>query len=117
MKIIWHWVLLAAALYSTAYIFPGKIGFHPMYSVFVVAAVLMFINATVRPVIRLLTLPITILTLGIFSLVLNGAIFWFLSSIVKGFTVTNFTAAVLGALMVSIINWILTRLFRSDYVQ
>lgn len=109
-------MLLSVALYSTTFIFPGKIGFHPMYSVLVVAAVLLFINATVRPVIRLLTLPITILTLGLFSIVLNGAIFWFLSSLVKGFTVTDFTAAVLGSFMVSIINWILTRLFRTDYV-
>ncbi len=116
MKIIWHWVLLAIALFLTTYIFPGKIIFNPMYSVLVVAAVLMFINATVRPIIRLLTLPITILTLGLFSLLLNGFIFWFLSSLVKGFTVTSFTTAVLAALMVSIINWILTRLFRTDYV-
>lgn len=116
MKIIWHWVLLAIALFITSYLFPGKIVFDPIYSVLVVAAVLMFINATVRPIIRLLTLPITILTLGLFSLLLNGFIFWFLGTIVKGFTISSFPVAVGAALILSIINWILTRLFRTDYV-
>jgi putative membrane protein len=112
MKIIWHWLLLSAALAATMYIFPGKIAFSPLYTVFIVGACLMFINMIIKPIISLLTLPINLLTLGLFSLVVNGLIFWVLAKFISGFTVAGFTAAFFGALVVAIINWLLEKVLK-----
>ena len=68
------------------------------------------VNAVVRPVLIILTLPITLVTLGLFLLVLNGLCFWLVASIVKGFYVAGFWSAFLGALIVSIVSWIMTAL-------
>ena len=68
------------------------------------------VNDVVRPVLIILTLPITLVTLGLFLLVLNGLCFWLVASIVKGFYVAGFWSAFLGALIVSIVSWIMTAL-------
>jgi len=68
------------------------------------------VNAVVRPVLIILTLPITLITLGLFLLVLNGFCFWLVASIVKGFYVSGFWSACLGALIVSIVSWVMTAL-------
>jgi putative membrane protein len=82
-------------------------------SLLIAALVLSLVHAVVRPVIVLLTLPITLLTLGLFLLVLNAFCLWLTSVVVDGFTVQGFWAAFLGALMVSLVSWILTA-FVSD---
>jgi putative membrane protein len=75
------------------------------------AAVLLgLVNAFVRPVLLILTLPITLVTLGLFLLVLNGLCFWLVASLVKGFHVAGFGSAMLGALAVSAVSWIVTAL-------
>ena len=66
------------------------------------------VNAVVRPVLLVLTLPITLVTLGLFLLVLNGLCFWLVATVVKGFHVSGFWPAVLGALVVSIMSWVVT---------
>jgi len=66
------------------------------------------VNAVVRPVLLILTLPITLVTLGLFILVLNGLCLWLVASLVRGFHVDGFWAAILGALVVSIASWIVT---------
>ncbi len=66
------------------------------------------VNAVVRPVLLILTLPITLLTLGLFLLVLNGLCLWLVASVVKGFHVAGFWSALLGALVVSVMSWIVT---------
>src|SRR5215468_10380783 len=77
----------------------------------VAAGVLLgLVNAVVRPVLLILTLPITLLTLGLFLLVLNGLCFWLVASVVKGFHVDGFWAAFVGALVVSAVSWIVTLL-------
>src|SRR5262249_12972134 len=77
----------------------------------VAAGVLLgIINAVVRPVLLVLTLPITLVTLGLFLFVLNGLCLWVVASVVKGFHVAGFWSAVLGALCVSILSWIVTAL-------
>lgn len=75
--------------------------------------VLGLVNAVVRPVLLVLTLPITLLTLGLFLLVLNGLCFWLAAGLVPGFHVAGFWAAVLGALLVSVVSWVVTA-FVSD---
>ena len=66
------------------------------------------VNAVVRPVLLVLTLPITLVTLGLFLLVLNGLCFWLVATVVKGFHVSGFWPAVLGALVVSVMSWVVT---------
>lgn len=75
--------------------------------------VLGLVNAVVRPVLLVLTLPITLLTLGLFLLVLNGLCFWLAAGLIPGFQVAGFWAAVLGALLVSVVSWVVTA-FVSD---
>ncbi len=72
--------------------------------------VLGLVNAVVRPILLLLTLPITLVTLGLFLLVLNGLCFWLAATVVRGFHVEGFWAAVLGALCVSVVSWLVTTL-------
>ncbi|HXT04251.1 MAG TPA: phage holin family protein, partial [Casimicrobiaceae bacterium] len=76
----------------------------------IAALVLGLINTLVRPILVLLTLPVTLLTLGLFILVINGLLFWLVGSFVRGFTVGGFWAGVFGAIVYSIISWALSSL-------
>ncbi len=114
MKIIWHWLILSIAIYVTTYIMPNTVSANPSYVILVVGACLMFVNFVIKPIISLLTLPINILTLGIFGIVLNGAFFWLLADVIPGFHIVSFSGAVIAALIVSIANWILERVFRTN---
>ncbi len=111
MKIIWHWLLLSLALYFTARIFPREMAFSPAYVVLVVAACLYFINATVKPIIAGFTFTINILTLGIFSIIINALVFWALTYVVNGFYIADFQAAIIGSVIVSVFNWVLEMIF------
>ena len=111
MKIIWHWLVLTIAIIAAKYLLPGAMTLNPLYVVFVLSACLMFVNFTIKPIINLLTLPINLLTLGIFGVVLNGAILWFFTYVVPGFHITTFQNAVIVALIISILNWILEKIF------
>lgn len=113
MKIILHWIILSVAVFATSKVISG-ITIDPLWVVLIVGACLALFNMIIKPIINILTLPINIVTLGLFSLVINGAIFWYLGTLVKGFEVTTFTAAFIGALFVSIINWILNKVFHFD---
>ncbi len=110
MKIIVHWLILTLAVLATPYIVHG-IHVSGFVAAIVVAAILGFINTVVKPVITLLTLPINIITLGLFSLVINGLILWFVATLVVGFSVDSITAAIWGALVISILNWIVNKAF------
>lgn len=72
----------------------------------IAGALLTIIQVIVKPIVKILTLPITIITLGLFLLILNAVFFWFVSSLVPGMAVDNFTAAFLGSLVVSVLNWL-----------
>ena len=111
MKIVWHWLILTKAIIATKYILPGALTLNPLYVVFVLSACLMFVNLIIKPVISLLTLPINILTLGIFGIILNGAILWFFTYVVPGFHIASFQSAVIVALIISVLNWILEKIF------
>ncbi len=111
MTIIWHWLILSAALFATKYLLPHSITFDPAYVVLVVGACLYFVNATIRPLIGFMTLAANILTLGIFSILLNGAILWGLTYVIAGFHIASFESAMIGALIVSVLNWILEMIF------
>ena len=111
MKIILHWLILCASLYLTAYLMPHSIAFTPIYSVLVVGACLYFVNLTIRPLLGFLTLAANILTLGIFSFVINGAILWLLTYVVSGFHIVSFGSAMIAAIVVSFLHWVLEMIF------
>jgi putative membrane protein len=113
MRIILHWIILSVAVWGTTRIMPG-ISVNPVWVAAIVGACLTLFNMFLKPVINILTLPLNLLTLGFFSLVVNGFIFWYLSTILKGFTITSFQAAFVGALIVSLLNWLITKVFRFD---
>ena len=79
-------------------------------SALVAALVLGLVNAVIRPVLILLTLPATIITLGLFIFVINGLLFWFVGSFIQGFVVAGFWWGVLGAIVYSIFSWLLAAL-------
>jgi putative membrane protein len=105
------WSVVAIALWVTAYIVPG-VGFTSMTALAVAALVLGLVNALVRPVLTILTLPLTVLTLGLFYLVVNGLAFGLAAAITPGFSVDGFGSAIIGALLVSIVSWAVGAIFK-----
>ncbi len=103
MRLILLWILNALALLAVAYLLPG-IHVDGFIGALLAALVLGLINALVRPLLILLTLPITVLTLGLFILVINGLLFWFVGSVLQGFEVSGFWVGVMGALLYSILS-------------
>lgn len=109
MNLILVWILNAVALLVVAYILPG-ITVASFGSALIAALVLGLLNMLVKPVLILLTLPITIVTLGLFLVVLNALLFWLAGSILRGFQVGGFWWAVGGAILYSIISGLLSRI-------
>jgi putative membrane protein len=102
-RFIVHWIVIGVALWVTAFILPG-VEVASWQALAIAAVVLGFLNAIVRPILTLLTLPITILTLGLFYLVVNGLVFALAARLVPGFAVGSIWWAILGALVVSLIS-------------
>ena len=109
MALILVWILNAVALLAVAYLLPD-ITVASFGSALIAALVLGLVNMLVKPVLVLLTLPITIVTLGLFLIVINALLFWFVGSVLKGFQVNGFWWAVGGAILYSIISGLLTKL-------
>ncbi len=103
MKFIIRLALSAGALLLVAYLVPG-ITLHGVYPAVIAALILGITNAILRPILVLLTLPITILTLGIFIFIINASIFFFVASFVDGFEVTNFLSALVGSILMSLLS-------------
>ena len=103
MRLLSHLLITSFALLLAAYVIPG-ITIDGIYSAVIAALILGLLNILVKPVLFILTLPVTIITLGLFSFVINAALFWFAASFIDGFAVDGFFAALLGSLFVSIIN-------------
>jgi putative membrane protein len=104
-KLLVVWVLNALALMAVAYLVPG-IHVASFGAALLAAVVIGLANMLVRPVLVILTLPITLLTLGLFLLVINGLIFWLAGDWLQGFSVSTFMSGMLGALVYSVIAWI-----------
>jgi putative membrane protein len=105
-----HWIASALALAVAAWLLPG-VAVGSLAALLVAALVLGFLNAVVKPVLVLLTLPLTVLTLGIFYLILNGVMFALASVLVPGFHVAGFGAAFLGALVMGVVSMMLAAVF------
>src|SRR6266853_718386 len=98
------WLINALALLALPYLVPS-VQVDSFYTALVAALILGFVNALIRPLVLLLTLPATVLTLGLFVFVINGLLFWFVASFVKGFSVAGFWSAVLGAIVYALVSW------------
>ncbi|OIO19723.1 MAG: hypothetical protein CO029_02330 [Candidatus Magasanikbacteria bacterium CG_4_9_14_0_2_um_filter_41_10] len=106
MKLLLRWLLNALTLIAIAFYLPG-VTVSGIYAALITALVLGLVNAIIRPVLFVLTLPINLLTLGLFTFVLNGLLFWFVGSVVEGFDVAGFWPAFFGALILSLVSWLL----------
>ncbi len=109
MKLILVWLLNAIALLAVAYLVPD-IHVAGFGAALVAALVIGLLNMLVRPLLVLLTLPITVLTLGLFILVINGVLFYAAGSWLEGFEVRTYLAGMIGALLYSIFSWLLSAL-------
>ncbi|MCD5381971.1 MAG: phage holin family protein [Candidatus Pacebacteria bacterium] len=103
MTILVRVLITALGLLIAAYVVPG-IAIANLYIAIIAAIILGLLNLIVRPVLVVLTLPITILTLGLFMFVINAALFLFVASFVDGFAVQGFLAALIGSLIVSVVS-------------
>ena len=106
MRIILKWLLSAVALLAVAYLYPG-VQVNSFGSALLAAAVIGLLNMIVRPVLVVLTLPVTIVTLGLFLFVINALLFWAASGLLSGFQVSGFVAALIGSLIYSLLGVII----------
>ena len=106
MKIIIRWLLLAAALLLVAHLYPGVV-VDSFGSAMIAAFVIGLLNSLLRPMLVLLTLPVTLVTLGLFLFVINALMFFFAASMLNGLHVTGFTAALIGSLIYSLCGMVI----------
>ncbi len=110
LTLLARWIVNAAALLLIAYLYPG-VQVSSFFAALVAALVLGLVNSVVRPILVILTLPVTLLTLGLFLFVINALLFWLVAELVQGFTVTGFWAALVGSILYSVItlvtSWLL----------
>jgi putative membrane protein len=110
-KLLLRLLVNALAVMVAAYVVPG-LGVDSFYTAVIVALLLAVINVTIKPILLILTLPITIFTFGLFAIVINSALFWWLGTIVQGFSVAGFVSAFIGSLIVSLVAWFGHSIFR-----
>jgi len=106
-----NWLVSAMVIFSVAYILPG-VHIQDFTTALVIALVLGVINALVKPVLTILTLPITIMTLGLFSLVLNALLILLVGSIVPGFKIDGFIWALLFGILLSVVNFVVNNFLK-----
>ena len=111
MRILISWLTSTLAILATAYVLPG-IHIESFFTAFVVALVLGILNAILKPILFLLTLPITVVTLGLFTFVLNAIIVMLVSHVVPGFVVDGFLWAFIFSIVLSFVNAILGHIFK-----
>ena len=106
MRLVLKWLLSAVALLVVAYVYSG-VQVNSFVSALIAAAIIGLLNAVVRPVLVILTLPVSIVTLGLFLFVINALMFWSASGLLNGFHVAGFWAALLGSLIYSALGLII----------
>ncbi len=116
MRLILIWICNALALLAVAYLLPG-VRVEGLESALIAALVLGLVNTLLRPLLILLTLPATVLSLGLFIFVINGLLFWFAGSVLRGFEVSGFWIGVMGALLYSILSSLFSLLIPKRTIQ
>jgi putative membrane protein len=113
MRLILGWIINAVVLLVLPYVLSGiQVG--SFTTALVAALVIGLLNVLIKPILFILTLPITLLTLGLFTLILNGLMFWLAARFLEGFTVAGFWWAVAGALVYSLLSWAVSSLVIPD---
>ncbi|HYE59888.1 MAG TPA: phage holin family protein [Candidatus Kapabacteria bacterium] len=113
MRLLLRWLINAGTLLLLAYYLPG-IDVDGWYAALIAALVLGLVNAVIRPLLIVLTLPINIITLGLFVLVINALLFLFVGTVVKGFDVAGFWPAFFGALILTLVSWLTNSLLKQE---
>lgn len=113
MRLLLVWLVNTLALMAVAYLMPS-VTVSSFGAALIASAVLGLVNTVIRPVLVLLTLPVTVLTLGLFIFLINGLLFWMVASLLEGFDVAGFWSGVLGAIVYSLISWLLSALVLRD---
>ncbi len=116
MKLLSKWLLSAAALLFVAYIYSG-VEVKTFTAALIAAFVLGLLNTIVRPILVLLTLPVTVVTLGLFLFVINALMFWAAASLLDGFQVTGFVAALIGSLIYSVLGIVIESALESLFAK
>ena len=123
MGLLIRWLILTVAIIVASYLLEG-IHISSFFSAFLAAAILGILNALFRPVLLILTLPINILTLGLFTFIINALMLKMVSGVIPGFEVYGFWTAVFGSLIISIVSWLLNsfisdrgRIERVDFIE
>lgn len=106
MKIIAKWLLSAAALLAVAHLYSG-VQVTSFGSALIAAFVIGLFNTVLRPILVVLTLPVTLITLGLFMFVINALMFWAAASVLDGFHVLGFMAALIGSLIYSVLGMVI----------
>ena len=106
VKLLVRWLLLAAALLLVAYVYPG-VSVTSFGAAMIAALVLGLLNTVVRPLLVLLTLPVTLITLGLFLFVINALMFWAAAGVLDGFHVDGFVSALVGSLIYSLCGMVI----------
>ena len=110
MKLLIGWLLNALALLGVAYVVPD-IHVSSFGIALLAALVIGLANMLIKPILVIYTLPVTIITLGLFILVINGVLFWAVGHFLEGFEVKTLMAGIIGAIAYSVISWILSAIF------
>src|SRR5262245_5411821 len=116
LRLLVVWLINTVALAAVAYLMPS-VSIASPGAALAAALVLGLANTLIRPLLVLLTLPVTILTLGLFIFVINGLLFWAVGSFVPGFQVAGFWPGVFGAIVFSVISWLLSALVRKGVTK
>lgn len=114
MKFLYKLVILAVSIFVVAYFFPFLIQVDTFWSALIAALLLSFANMFIKPILFILTFPITLFTLGLFTFVLNGLLLFLVSFFISGFKVLGFWQAVAASLLISFVSWFLNILFNSE---
>lgn len=104
MRLLIRWLLSAVALLAVTYLYSSGVQVSSFTSALIAAAVIGLLNMVVRPVLVVLTLPVTIVTFGLFLFVINALMFWAASGLLEGFVVKGFVAALIGSLIYSLLR-------------
>lgn len=112
MKLVLRWLINALALLAVTQIVPG-FSVDTFYHALIAALALGLVNAVIRPILLVLTLPLNVVTLGLFSFVINAALIWLVSTFVKGFEVVGFWPALLAAIILWAVSVITSNLIKS----
>jgi putative membrane protein len=110
MRFLINWLAIVIAVVLAAQLLPQDIGYTSFQGLAIFALVLGLLNAFVAPIVKLLTFPLTLVTLGLFSLVINALMFWLAASLSGTVTVTGFLSALIAAIIVSVVNLVVGRL-------